>query len=153
MKNNVTNTVKIRLATKKDIRAIAELSLEFDKMNIDNLANYEKYNLDDMIDQTKRDFAQKSRFHHIAEVDGKIAGYMLAFKIDELECYYVDELFVLPQYRKMKIALQFMNIVEKAAKEADYYVKTEVYGWNEGAINFYKKAGFTTEGFALEKNC
>lgn len=144
-------SVVIRRATKDDAQVIGSFGPDFDKMNEDNISGYNACTLEEGIKVTEKDFEQTSACHFVAEVDGKIVGYTICFRFPEIDSYYIDELYVLPEYRGNHIARKLIQEIEKVAKTESYTVKLEVYEWNIGAIEFYKKCGFKNEGFVFEK--
>ena len=82
----------------------------------------------------------------IAEVDGASAGYAFVFETYSsflaLPALYLEDLFVLPEYRSRKVGLALFNeVLEEAKRRGCGRMEWSVLDWNELAINFYKRAG------------
>ena len=82
----------------------------------------------------------------IAEVDGASAGYAFVFETYSsflaLPTLYLEDLFVLPEYRSRKVGLALFNeVLEEAKRRGCGRMEWSVLDWNELAINFYKRAG------------
>ena len=86
---------------------------------------------------------------HIAEVDGKSAGYSFSyvksnipvFKLDKIG--YISDLFIKPEYRRMGISSQFKNkAAEWFRKKGIKYMSIMVNVENSNAYKIYKKWGF-----------
>ncbi len=55
---------------------------------------------------------------------------------------YLEDLFVLPEYRGRGIGTKLMQELANKAKEREcYQMRWSVFDWNETAIEFYKKLG------------
>ncbi len=134
----------IRLATSKDAEAILAL--------VDALAAYEKLDPPDAAAK-QRLIADMSGEHprfnaYIAEMDGKAAGY--AFVLETYSSFlalptlYLEDLFVLPEYRSKKIGYAlFTAMVAEAYRRGCGRMEWTVLDWNQLAIDFYKKLGAT----------
>lgn len=138
----MTNNLNIRYADKSDVPIIFSL--------IKKLAEYEK--LSDKV-LTTEEKLEGSIFGNekfveilIAEFDGKAVGYALFFKNYSTFLgkagIYLEDLFVLPDYRGKGIGKSLLKKVISIAKERDYgRVEWSVLDWNEPAIEFYQKIG------------
>ena len=58
------------------------------------------------------------------------------------KCLYLEDLYIQPAYRKMRIGEMFFEVLKNfAQKEHCQRITWQVLEWNEPAINFYKKIG------------
>ncbi|MDT3697657.1 MAG: GNAT family N-acetyltransferase [Ignavibacterium sp.] len=136
------NNINIRFAEKSDTPIIYSL--------IKKLAEYEK--LSDIVitteEKLKQSIFDNEKFVEvlIAEFDGKAVGYALFFKNYSTFLgkagIYLEDLFVLPNYRGKGIGKSLLKKIISIAKERDYgRVEWSVLDWNVSAIDFYKKIG------------
>ncbi len=129
----------VRRATAADAEAILQL--------VDALADYES--LPRPSAEAKKRLAADldKRFDAwIAEVDGKSAGYAFVFETYSsflaLPTLYLEDLFVLPEYRSRKVGFAlFSEVLEEAKRRGCGRMEWTVLDWNELAIQFYKRAG------------
>ena len=79
------------------------------------------------------------------EVDDSIAGYALITKTFTQEVgglvYWIDELFILPQFRGRGIGHRFFEYILSLSGPKRF--RLEVTAKNEGAIRLYRSLGFT----------
>jgi GNAT superfamily N-acetyltransferase len=134
--------VILRPARKNDVAAIFNL--------IKALAEYEK--LSDMVtgnieDLTNHLFGERPLIDVIvAELEGKLVGYTLFFynysTFLTKPGIYIEDLFVLPEYRGQGIGKSLVNAVAKLALEKGCgRVEWSVLDWNAPAIVFYEHIG------------
>ena len=143
--------VSIRFATKEDVPFILEM--------IQYLADYENATNRVMItegDLLRDGFSEFPLFKSIIlEYEGKNAGMALFYNRYSTwrgKNLYLEDLFVLPEYRGKKIGLKAMKYL------ANYAIETgckrfewQVLDWNVPSINFYKS--FQTELDSEWINC
>lgn len=134
--------VILRPAIKTDITAIFNL--------IKALAEYEKLsnmvtgNIDDLSNHL---FGERPLIDVIvAELEGKLVGYTLFFynysTFLTKPGIYIEDLFVLPEYRGQGIGKSLVNAVAKLAIEKGCgRVEWSVLDWNAPAIVFYENIG------------
>ncbi|GIK22346.1 MAG: N-acetyltransferase [Ignavibacteriota bacterium] len=138
----MTNNLIIRFAEKSDTPIIFSL--------IKQLAEYEK--LSDKVITTEEKIKQSifgnDQFIEvlIAEFEGKAVGYALFFKNYSTFLgkagIYLEDLFVLPDYRGKGIGKSLLKKIISIAKQRDYgRVEWSVLDWNVSAIEIYKKIG------------
>jgi ribosomal protein S18 acetylase RimI-like enzyme len=144
--------IVIRRAKIEDTQQIARLMADFDLLNQENIEDYYSATFDECIAYTEHDLAQKTARHFVAADGEKLVAYLFSYRIEEIKYYFIDSLYVQPDYRGRSVAQNLMKEVEKLAKTDDYLVKLEVFEWNKTAVNFYYKCGYTNEGLILEKN-
>jgi GNAT superfamily N-acetyltransferase len=81
----------------------------------------------------------------VAESNDKIIGfslYYVAYSTWKGRIVYLDDLFVIEEYRKHGVGKKLIDSVIYYAKEIQAnQVRWLVLEWNENAINFYKKLG------------
>jgi len=96
----------------------------------------------------------------VAEKDEKVIGYLFAQEKyvapspvrAERRYLYIDDLCVDSCARRMGAARLLMAAAERLAKERGISsLELNVWGFNSGAIAFYKKEGFSEQRIILEK--
>ncbi len=135
--------LRIRAATIEDAPLLRQMILE--------LATYEK--LAEYVsvteDTIKRDgFGPSPRFRTLLpEWDGKLAGYAIFFPFYSSfqgPGLFLEDLYVRKEFRGKGIGKLLMAAVAAIALQEGYWiVRWEVLGWNQPAIDFYKKLGAT----------
>jgi GNAT superfamily N-acetyltransferase len=82
----------------------------------------------------------------LAETGGVAAGY--AFVLETYSSFlalptlYLEDLFVLPEYRKQKVGVAlFKAMVEEARRRGCGRMEWTVLDWNQIAIDFYRRLG------------
>jgi GNAT superfamily N-acetyltransferase len=138
------STVTVRRATREDASAILAL--------VDALAAYEKLDPPDAKAKKRliKDMSgERPRFDaYLAELHGQAVGY--AFVLETYSSFlalptlYLEDLFVLPEYRKRKVGYAlFSAMVKEAHDRGCGRMEWTVLDWNQLAINFYDKLGAT----------
>jgi len=84
----------------------------------------------------------------LAEIDEQVVGFALFFynysTFLTKPGMYLEDLFVLPEYRRQGIGKALISYLAKLAVEEDYgRLEWSVLEWNVSAIAFYKKIGAT----------
>jgi GNAT superfamily N-acetyltransferase len=132
----------IRKATPTDAPTILAL--------ICALADYEKLSPPDEAAQARLiadAFAEHPRFDvFLADLEGKTIGYAFVFETYSTflarPTLYLEDLFVLPDYRSKKIGYRlFHYCIAEAARRGCGRMEWTVLSWNTPAINFYKRQG------------
>lgn len=82
----------------------------------------------------------------LAEYDGTAAGYALIFETYSsflaLPTLYLEDLFVLPEFRKRGAGKElFLAVVREALSRGCGRVEWAVLDWNRLALGFYEKLG------------
>jgi GNAT superfamily N-acetyltransferase len=135
-------TVKIRQARKEDVSTLLSL--------LDGLADYEELPRPDEGARSRlaeHGFGPQPKFEvFLAEVEGKAVGYTISFETYSTflarPTFYLEDLFVLPEYRKLKAGLAlFKNCVRLARQRECGRMEWQVLDWNESAIKFYERLG------------
>lgn len=85
-------------------------------------------------------------------VDDKIAGICLATIKNKIEkSIYIDDIFVLEEFRHQGIATKLYKQIESIAKEIEAKrVDLTVWQFNKNTMNFYKSLGMKTQRIVLE---
>lgn len=140
----MSDTISLRLATEQDIPTI----LQF----IQGLAEYEK--LADQVVATEEKLQQTLFGAHryaevvIAECQQQAAGFALFFHNYSTFLakpgIYLEDLFVLPQYRGKGLGKALLQYLAKLAVERGCgRLEWSVLDWNQPAIDFYQAQGAT----------
>lgn len=138
----MSDSVQIIRATREDSEALLSL--------IDALADFEKLQKPVGEARTRlieHGFGEKPKFETwLAKVDGKAVAYALTFETYSsflaLPTLYLEDLFVLPEYRKQKVGLNlFTHLVAEAQRRGCGRMEWAVLDWNIQAINFYERLG------------
>ena len=131
--------MKIRFAQKEDVSAILHL--------IKGIADYEKL----LHEVTATEailydslFVKKAAEVLLGEKDGEIIGFALFFHnfstFTGKRGLYLEDLYVLPQYRHQGLGKQFFAELMKIAHERDCgRMEWICLDWNMPAIRFYKE--------------
>ena len=158
--------IEFRPAKKQESRIIAELY----SMSSDGVANYIWTKLakpgEDLIDVGEHRYEREdSVFSYknctIVEVDGVIAGMMVAFpmvaddevdedpvlapysRLEEDNSYYICGVALYPEYRGKGVGHQFMALAKKQAMlKGLNKISLVVFENNENALSMYKKLGY-----------
>ncbi|RJQ59402.1 MAG: GNAT family N-acetyltransferase [Stygiobacter sp.] len=140
-------TVKIRKWNENDaesVRSVLQLSWQEAYSSF-----IPKNDLDFYLDNTYslellKDASKKSDFIcYVAEIDDTICGWLKLHISKEENRFYLSSIYVLPEYQKLKIGLQFFNLACKEASENGFkeiYIGVMIQ--NERALNWYRKLGF-----------
>ena len=135
-------SVLIRSARKSDVPSFLAL--------VDALADYEKLRRPTRNARSRliRDgFGRRRRIDPIlALVDGQAVGYAIVFETYSsflaLPTLYLEDLFVLPEYRGKRIGLHlFQHCVDEAKRRGCGRMEWMVLSWNKLAIRFYDRYG------------
>lgn len=135
--------ITIRKGTLKDLPAVLDM--------VKGLAEFEKAS--DQVTVSIEDYgsayANGLISMHIAESDNAVIGCTLfydTFSTWRGKMLYLEDFFVLPDYRSHGIGKKLFHAFISEAKERNCsMVKWQVLDWNEEAIKFYKREGATIE--------
>lgn len=133
--------VKIRKATEADFPAIIGLIRE--------LAIFEN-GLENVTNTVERMHEEKDYFNcYLAVKDDEIIGmalYFFAYYTWVGKSLYLDDLYVKEKYRGNNVgSLLMQKMMEVAKAENCKRLRLQVLHWNEPAIDFYNKNGFTVD--------
>jgi GNAT superfamily N-acetyltransferase len=138
----------IREATTSDFPVIHALNQKFSHF----IKTPEKFkiNIDEMI-------SEKDHFKIlVAETDsGKIIGFastFIAWYSWIGKSLYLDDLYIIDEYRKNGLGSRLMDeVIRLAKRQGCKKIRWQVSRWNENAIKFYKKKGAVIDD--VEINC
>ncbi len=137
-----TNLPPVRRARREDAQAILEL--------VDALADYEHLTRPDAEARARliRDlFSERPRLEcYLCETDGRAVGYAFIFETYSsflaLPTLYLEDLFVLPEFRKKKAGYAlFTAMVAEAHRRGCGRMEWTVLDWNQLAKDFYDRLG------------
>ncbi|MCD7872414.1 MAG: GNAT family N-acetyltransferase [Clostridiales bacterium] len=131
----------IRKLTYKDKNEYCKLAMEF-------------YNSDAVLHTIPAEYIEKTFTElmrsdeyvqcFILEAENKTAGYALLSKTFSQECggyvIWIEELFILKQFRGMGLGSEFFSFIEKNIPAARYRLEAEPE--NKRAIRLYERRGF-----------
>jgi GNAT superfamily N-acetyltransferase len=135
----------IRSADPKDVPAILDLiiGLAVFENEPDQVINTVDKLHDDL-------FVSKYCEAFVAEFENKVVGFSIfytSYSTWKGPCIYLEDLFVLEDYRKTGVGSQlFDKVVETAKVRKVARMDWQVLDWNEPAIQFYKKKNATLDG-------
>ncbi len=136
------DTVKIRSAEESDVPAIFQL--------IQALAEYEKlsHQVTGSAEQLRQHLFGDPVYAYalVAEWEGKVVGLALYFynysTFLTKPGIYLEDLFVLPEYRRNGIAKALLqSLAQQAIAQGLERFEWSVLDWNEPAIAFYQRIG------------
>lgn len=138
--------ILIKKYLKSDFKALASLYLEFDRYNnsfdkkkkVYSIKEYEKYALDA--------YKRKGWIILIAldRKDKTPVGYVSGYKITQADEFFIDDLFVSKDYRKLGVGKMFLDKIKSISKGLNS-ITLQVYNWNKNAFPFYTSYGFEKE--------
>tara|TARA_Y100000385_G_scaffold129903_2_gene135284 strand:- start:2035 stop:2478 length:444 start_codon:yes stop_codon:yes gene_type:complete len=130
--------IKVRESKPGDEQSIYDL--------VKALAVYEKASNEviNTPEQIAKDlFENKICYAYVAESSNSIIGfalYYVSYSTWKGKSLYLEDLFVLPEYRKEGVGgLLFDELVETAKRWGVKRMDWQILDWNEPALNFYKK--------------
>ena len=151
--------ISIRKATLKDVPALVGLWKEFMKYHDEyiikenpKLRTYlvkKKDAADNFRSYIRKNIRSKDAIVHIAEVNGKSAGYSLIsivgnvpiFKIEKIG--HLNDLFVRKEFRGMRISSRFKDeAMEWFKRKGVKHISLKLYKDNRFAHSIYKRWGF-----------
>ena len=153
--------IKIRKAEPKDAPKIAEMLIGIGELHHNGRPdiykdNLQKYNENDILQILKDENAP---IFVAADENDAVAGYAFC-QIKTVEdskalvgrkFLYIDDFCVDEKYRKMHIGQTLMSAVtEETRKMGIDTIELNVWEFNESAIKFYEKCGFTTQKREME---
>ncbi|TNF46930.1 MAG: GNAT family N-acetyltransferase [Bacteroidetes bacterium] len=81
----------------------------------------------------------------VAEESGSIIGFALFYTNYSTwkgKCLYLEDLYILPEYRRTGAgSMLFDEVIQEAKRRKVRRMDWQVLDWNEPAIEFYKKKG------------
>lgn len=153
--------IRIRKAEPKDAEKIAEMLIGIGALHHNGRPdiykdNLQKYNEKDIIEILK---CEDSPIFVAADEDDNVAGYAFCQlkTVEENKAFvgrrflYIDDFCVDEKYRKQHIGQTLLKAVTDEAKKMNVAsIELNVWEFNESAIKFYEKCGFTTQKREME---
>ena len=153
--------MKVRKAQLKDIPKICDLLSQVDLVHHNGRPdiykdNLQKYNVEDILLILKD---ENSPVFVATDEDDNVAGYAFCIirSIEETKAFvsrkflYIDDFCVDEKYRKMHVGTFMMEKLLKEAKKMDISsIELNVWEFNESAVKFYEKCGFSTQKREME---
>lgn len=146
---------KIRKGTRDDIPEIKKCLIDSwvnHAKNVSNLLDEDRMRKSDIDGYYKKAFANpETSFIFIAEVDGKFAGFQRSdiqeipnfFKYNKI--LYLDDIYVLPEFREQGIATKLIQESEKKAKELGIKrLQARVYSFNKPTQKLLSKLDYSS---------
>ena len=139
---NNSDLIKIRKAEAKDSAKIFWLIKELSIY--EKLEQYVTANEENIKNTIFKDDSNVSVL--LAEINNELAGQVIFFKnystFRAKHGIYIEDIFVLPKFRKKGIGFKLMKeVISIANNENCFAVDWVVLDWNKSAIDFYKKIG------------
>lgn len=140
MEPSEQHSIEVRRATREDAPVVLAL--------VDALAGYEHLAPPDAAAKQRliNDMTRGRFDAFLADVDGKSVGYAFVFETYSsflaLPTLYLEDLFVLPAYRKKRVGYElFVAMVGEARRRGCGRMEWTVLDWNTIAIDFYNRLG------------
>lgn len=133
---------QIKPAEEKDVPTIVALIKEFAAFeNLSDFCEVTEANLTDAMFGANKCVEGLMAFN-----ENEPAGYALFFEnfasFRGQRGFYLEDLYVKPEYRRLKIGEAFLRKMAEIAKSRNFRrIDFLVLDWNETAIRFYKKLG------------
>ncbi|KAG6443956.1 thialysine N-epsilon-acetyltransferase [Manduca sexta] len=138
----MSSAVTVRDATREDMPLF--LRLIQDLAAFEGMPEGPQLTVDDLI-RDGFDTTQPWFFGMVAESDGKVVGYAIcnrAFSSWTGRAYYIEDLYVLPPYRRAGIGVRMMRaLCERAVAEGVGRIDWHVLKSNNSALAFYARMG------------
>ena len=151
----------IRLLRESDYDALAALYMQLDEMHVAARPDY-------FIPRKSEDVYPKDAFLHNLAYPGcieygafegdQLIGFASATLWNEsgmrkdLKTVCLDNIFVLPTYRRKGVAAKLFNKIESwAAEQGAIRLDLHTWDFNDGAIAMYKAMGMVPQRYVLEK--
>ena len=143
----------IRKLTIKDFEIVESVIAKLHKIHVENRPDFYIENEHPISKKEYKAMLNNQDKISIAYlVDAKIAGVCLATIKNKIEkSIYIDEIFVLEEFRHQGIATRLYKQIENIAKDIRAKrIDLTVWQFNNTAINFYKSLGMKTQRIVLE---
>lgn len=145
--------IHYRRANEGDKKSLYDLGVLFNTYNLDH-AHKEELFWDgwetEMAEEIEGELNNPIFHIYIAETDDKTpVGYILAKICTYCGNFEIDQLFIIEEYRKLKIGKGLVDLIIADGKKLDMPLQLEVYKTNDAAIKFYEKYGFKEDGIIL----
>lgn len=136
--------VAIRKAERGDVEPILEL--------IRGLAEYENepHEVSNTVENLSQDLFELNHCEAlVADENGEVIGfaiYYTSYSTWKGACIYLEDLFVIPEKRSLKVGSKLFDAVVAVAKDRKVArMDWQVLDWNQLAIDFYEHKGATID--------
>ncbi len=143
----------IRNLTSNDYEAVKNIISELDKMHVENRPDFYLENECPITLKEYKSLLKKKEKISIAfVVNNKIAGICLATIKNRIEkSIYIDDIFVLSEYRRQGIATKLFEQINEISKDIGAKrIDLTVWQFNKSALDFYKSLGMKEQRTVLE---
>lgn len=150
--------IAYRKATKRDIEALYSLAVQFSEFNAKKSGKRRSFFFKGWKNAFRKEIiweignSSSTYTIAVAEENGvkTTIGYILSKRCHDLFYYCIDELFVLPKYRKLNVGKKLLRLAIKKGKSYGLPVRVEIFNWNTTARDFYLKQGFKEDSVVFE---
>jgi len=150
--------ITYRKATRKDLEDLYALAVQFSEFNAKKSGKRRKFFFNGwkkaFREEISGEFSNSNSTYFIAldkDSQPSIAiGYILAKKCKDLYYYCIEELFVLPKYRKSKVGKKLLRLAINKGKSYGLPVRVEIFNWNDKAKKFYLNNRFKEDSIVFE---
>jgi ribosomal protein S18 acetylase RimI-like enzyme len=150
--------ITYRKATKKDSEALYTLAVQFSEFNARKSGRRRKFFFNGWKEAFRKEIKAEldnpnSTYFIAMDKDSQpimAIGYILAKKCKDLYYYCIEELFVFPKYRKLRVGKKLIRLAIKKGKSYGLPVRVEIFNWNDKAKKFYQSNGFKEDSIVFE---
>ena len=146
--------IRIRPAAEADFEAVNRLRRQVNDLHCAGRPDIFKSGFGEALrDHLRAYFASETNDLIVAEADGQIAGFAMVDYISRpasdynlaRSFYHVAEFGVDAPFRRQGIATALMDFMKADARQRGFdRIELDVWAFNDDALAFYEKAGFTT---------
>lgn len=143
----------IRNLTINDYEAVKNIISELHKMHLENRPDFYLENECPItLKEYKSLLKKKEKVGISFVVNNKIAGICLATIKNRIEkSVYIDDIYVLSDYRRQGIATKLFEQIKKISKDMGAKsIDLTVWQFNKSAFDFYKSLGMKEQRIVLE---
>lgn len=142
----------IKDLTIKDYEAVKNIISELHKMHVKNRPDFYLENECPITLKEYKSLLKKEKISIAFVVNNKIAGICLATIKNRIEkSIYIDDIFVLSEYRRQGIATKLFEQIKEISKDIGAKrIDLTVWQFNKSAFDFYKSLGMKEQRTVLE---
>ena len=142
----------IKDLTIKDYEAVKNIISELHKMHVENRPDFYLENECPITLKEDKSLLKKEKISIAFVVNNKIAGICLATIKNRIEkSIYIDDIFVLSEYRRQGIATKLFEQIKEISKDIGAKrIDLTVWQFNKSAFDFYKSLRMKEQRTVLE---
>lgn len=142
----------IKDLTIKDYEAVKNIISELHKMHVENRPDFYLENECPITLKEYKSLLKKEKISIAFVVNNKIAGICLATIKNRIEkSIYIDDIFVLSEYRRQGIATKLFEQIKEISKDIGAKrIDLTVWQFNKSAFDFYKSLRMKEQRTVLE---